>query len=79
MIKRISHGLGLDMIFFQLIECFLFPRQAQDRKYTTCCHLIKIIQPKTIGDPIYVDIELIPEMVYPGHYAFQKIYEKIKF
>ena len=27
MIKRISHGLWLDMIYIQLIECFLSPRQ----------------------------------------------------
>ena len=26
-IKRISHGLWLDMIFIQLVMCFLSPRQ----------------------------------------------------
>ena len=79
MIKRISHGLGLDLNFFLIVECFLSPRQAQDRKFTTCCCLIKTISNPKAWEILYnVDIELIPEMVYPI-LPFRKSLRKIKF
>ena len=40
-IKRISHGLWLDMTFTQWVVCFLFPSLGE-------------VQPQTMGDPVII-------------------------
>ena len=45
-IKRISHGLGLDMIFIKLVVCFLShsPSKEISQVKMNCCYLAVIYQ-----------------------------------